>query len=152
MSDRIHDIWGPRTPTDRDGPWPTRVDVHLPDGDPDHWVQSACLFCSNGCGIDLGVRDGRIVGVRGREADRVNRGRLGPKGLYGWQGQQRDRLTTALVRDGSGTLVECDVADAMGWRCQRVANLNTLLWLGCPSTLRVSIRRVVRPTQCHRRH
>ena len=30
---------------------------------------------------------GRIVGVRGRAEDLVNRGRLGPKGLYGWQGE-----------------------------------------------------------------
>ena len=27
-----------------------------------------------------------MVGVRGRAEDRVNHGRLGPKGLYGWQG------------------------------------------------------------------
>ena len=47
-----------------------------------------CFLCSNGCRIDIAVKDdrpgGRIVGVRGREADVVNRGRLGPKGLYSW--------------------------------------------------------------------
>jgi hypothetical protein len=26
--------------------------------------------CSNGCGMDIGVKDGKIVGVRGRECDR----------------------------------------------------------------------------------
>lgn len=90
-----------------------RVDSFIPGAEPERWVQSACLLCSNGCGIDLGVTDGRIVGVRGRAVDRVNHGRLGPKGLFGWQGQQRDRLTTALVRDGSGTLVETPYEVAM---------------------------------------
>src|SRR5205085_6131611 len=55
----------------------------------------------NGCALDVGVKDGRIVGVRGREEDRVNRGRLGPKGLYGWAANHSpDRLTHPLVRDG----------------------------------------------------
>jgi anaerobic selenocysteine-containing dehydrogenase len=40
-------------------------------------------LCSNGCACDIAVKDGRMVGVRGRAADRVNHGRLGPKGLYG---------------------------------------------------------------------
>lgn len=35
-----------------------------------------------------------VVGVRGREHDRVNRGRLGPKGMYAWQSMaSKDRLT-----------------------------------------------------------
>lgn len=32
--------------------------------------------------MDIGVKDGKVVGVRGRAADRVNKGRLGPKGLH----------------------------------------------------------------------
>jgi predicted molibdopterin-dependent oxidoreductase YjgC len=49
--------------------------------------------------MDIGIKDGRIVGVRGREIDRVNRGRLGPKGLHGWVANlSQDRLTMPLVR------------------------------------------------------
>jgi anaerobic selenocysteine-containing dehydrogenase len=59
--------------------------MKLADGvsanDVDHWVQSACVLCSNGCGMDIAVKDGKMVGVRGRANDRVNHGRLGPKGL-----------------------------------------------------------------------
>jgi len=58
------------------------------------------------------VRDNRIVGVRGRAEDRINHGRLGPKGLYGWQGQQHDRLTTPLIRRDD-QLVETDWETAM---------------------------------------
>ncbi|MFL5809049.1 MAG: molybdopterin oxidoreductase family protein [Flavisolibacter sp.] len=94
--DSIKDIWGERTP--HSGKWPARVD-ELTDEEPDHWVQSACVLCSNGCGMDIGVKNGRIVGVRGREVDRVNHGRLGPKGLHGWQANNsKDRLTTPLIK------------------------------------------------------
>src|SRR4051794_25983992 len=88
VPDRIADPWGERTPTPAGGDWPVRTDEHLADGvsgDEVTWIQSACVLCSNGCGMDIGVTDGRIVGVRGRAGDRVNHGRLGPKGLYGWQ-------------------------------------------------------------------
>ena len=92
----IEDIWGARTPYT--GNWPARVDEHTTEH-PDQWIQSACVLCSNGCGIDIGVKDGRIVGVRGREVDRVNHGRLGPKGLHGWMANNtKDRLTTPYIR------------------------------------------------------
>ena len=106
--DRIDDIWGTRTPFDANEPWPERVDMHLADGltesDVDRWVPSACVLCSTGCGLDIAVKDERIVGVRGRADDHVNHGRLGPKGLFGWQGQGKDRLTRPLIRrDGACT-------------------------------------------------
>src|SRR5438270_203199 len=102
MPDRIADIWGGRTPHAAGTPWPVRVDRYVDEGvaeaDVD-WVRSACVLCSNGCGMDIGVHDGRIVGVRGRASDRVNHGRLGPKGLFGWQANNSaDRLTEPLVR------------------------------------------------------
>ena len=79
----------------------------------DRWVQSACVLCSNGCGCDIAVKDGKIVGVRGRASDLVNHGRLGPKGLYGsWQAHGKDRLTKPLIRRG-GSLVETDWDTAM---------------------------------------
>jgi len=117
MTDRIADIWGSRTPHGRDEQWPVRVDQELADGvDEDQverWVQSACVLCSNGCACDIAVRDGRMVGVRGRATDRVNHGRLGPKGLYGsWQWSAQDRLTRPLIRR-DGELVETDWDTAM---------------------------------------
>jgi ferredoxin-nitrate reductase len=115
-TDRIEHIWGARTPYGSGEEWPERVDIHLVDGvseaDVDRWVQSACLLCSNGCGVDVAVADGRMVGMRGRAVDRVNKGRLGPKGLFGWQGQLHDRLTTPLVRR-NGELVEATWEEAM---------------------------------------
>ncbi|MFH8803319.1 molybdopterin oxidoreductase family protein [Streptomyces sp. NPDC017936] len=110
--DRIENPWGERTPYGPGTPWPARTDLHLADGltedDVERWVPTASLLHSNGDAMDIAVRDGRIVGVRGRAGDRVNRGRLGPKDLYGWQANHSpDRLTRPLVREG-GRLVECD--------------------------------------------
>src|SRR5215218_5405568 len=96
--DSIQDVWGRRTPYRGAGRWPLRVDQHVTER-PDDWVQSCCVLCSVGCGLDIGVKDGRIVGVRGRGVDRVNKGRLGPKGLHGWEANNSpDRLTRPLIR------------------------------------------------------
>jgi anaerobic selenocysteine-containing dehydrogenase len=118
MVDRIANIWGTRTAYARDGLWPVRVDQVLDDGiaegDVDRWVQSACVLCSNGCACDIAVKDGAMVGIRGRAQDLVNHGRLGPKGLFASrQGvSHKDRLTSPLVRE-NGQLVECDWDTAM---------------------------------------
>ena len=65
MVDRIADPWGRRTPHARGTEWSPRVDKNL-TSEPERWVQSACVLCSNGCALDIGVAGGRIVGVRGR--------------------------------------------------------------------------------------
>ena len=110
--DRIANPWGARTLHAAGADWPVRVDEHT-EREPERWVQSACVLCSNGCALDIGVAGGRIVGVRGREVDRVNHGRLGPKGLYGWQANNSpDRLTRPLVRR-DGNLEETDWDTAM---------------------------------------
>jgi anaerobic selenocysteine-containing dehydrogenase len=115
--DRIAEPWGTRTPYGPGEDWPARVDTYLADGlsedDVDAWKQSASILHSNGDALDIAVKDGRIVGVRGREVDRVNHGRLGPKDLFGWQANHSpDRLTRPLVRR-DGELVETDWDTAM---------------------------------------
>ncbi|MEU0114554.1 nitrate reductase [Streptomyces bobili] len=110
--DRIARPWGSRTPHGRHEPWPVRVDTYLEAGvEParvQRWVQAASILHSDGDAMDIAVLDGRMVGVRGRAGDRVNRGRLGPKDLFAWQANASpDRLTTPLIRRG-GRLVACD--------------------------------------------
>jgi assimilatory nitrate reductase catalytic subunit len=48
---------------------------------PDRWVPTTCGYCSVGCGMFIGVKDGRAVGVRGNPDHPVNAGVLCPKGL-----------------------------------------------------------------------
>jgi len=125
--DRIAEPWGTRTPYAAGQEWPTRVDRYLADGvtesEVDLWAQSASILHSNGDAMDIAVKDGRIVGVRGRAVDRVNRGRLGPKDLFGWQANHSaDRLTRPLVRR-DGELVETDWDTAMGIVTERAKDL-----------------------------
>jgi anaerobic selenocysteine-containing dehydrogenase len=118
--DRLVDLWGERTPYI--DAWPERVDSRTLD-EPDHWVQSACTLCSNGCALDIGVKNGVIVGVRGRAVDRVNRGRLGPKGLYGWESSNAaDRLRRPLIRQGK-TLKPASWDEAMALIVQRTREI-----------------------------
>ncbi len=69
------------------------------------WEKAPCRFCGTGCGVMVGVSGGRVVAVKGDEANPVNRGLLCVKGyhlpgiLYG-----ADRLTHPLRRMPSGEL------------------------------------------------
>src|SRR5690606_23211638 len=47
----------------------------------DRWVRTTCGYCSAGCGMLLGVKDGTAVAVKGDPDHPVNLGRLCPKGL-----------------------------------------------------------------------
>jgi hypothetical protein len=59
MVDRIAEPWGARTPLAAGNDWSERLDQYLEgvaEQDVDRWVQSACVLCSNGCGLDIGSR------------------------------------------------------------------------------------------------
>ena len=127
MVDRIADPWGPRTPYGPGTEWPARIDTYLQPGvdvdTVDAWVQTASVLHSNGDAYDFAVRDGRIVGVRGRAVDRVNHGRLDPKDLFGWESiAAPDRLRRPYVREG-GALAETDWDTAMNRIVERSKQL-----------------------------
>jgi nitrate reductase NapA len=67
------------------------------------WTKAPCRYCGTGCGVEVGVKDGRVLAVRGDEHSPVNRGLLCVKGyhlpgmLYG-----EDRLRYPMLRDGGG--------------------------------------------------
>lgn len=85
-----------------------RTDINLGiQGEPDAWVHSACVLCSNGCGIDIAVKDGRIVGVRGAVDHPVNFGHLGPKGKHAWAANNaKSRGTVPMARRAKGGPLE----------------------------------------------
>jgi ferredoxin-nitrate reductase len=127
MTDRIANLWGKRTPFGPGEDWPVRVDQFLEEGvsedEVNRWVQTASILHSNGDALDIAVKDGRIVGVRGRGVDRVNKGRVDPKDLFGWQANNsEDRLKTPLVRE-NGELVEASWGEAMGRVVERSKEL-----------------------------
>ena len=67
------------------------------------WDKSACRFCGTGCGVLVGVQDGRVVATQGDPDAPVNRGLNCIKGyflskiMYG-----SDRLKTPLLRMKDG--------------------------------------------------
>ena len=67
------------------------------------WDKSACRYCGTGCGVLVGVKDGRVVATQGDPDAPVNRGLLCIKGyflakiMYG-----KDRLTRPLLRMKNG--------------------------------------------------
>ncbi|KAJ3040232.1 hypothetical protein HDV00_011330 [Rhizophlyctis rosea] len=116
--------FGERTPYGQ-GVWPSRVDhsLSIEPENVDKWVRSACVLCSNGCGLDIAVKDNKIVGVRGLASDRVNHGRLGPKGLSGWIANHNpDRLTHPLIRK-NGVLVKATWDEAMELICSKTRDV-----------------------------
>ena len=50
---------------------------------PDRWVSTTCGYCSVGCGMFIGVKDGRAVSVRGNPDHPVNTRRALPQGTLG---------------------------------------------------------------------
>jgi anaerobic selenocysteine-containing dehydrogenase len=74
----------------------------------DHWVTTTCGYCSVGCGMKIGVRDGRAVAVQGDPDHPVNQGRLCPKGLSEHQSiHAAGRLTAPTI---GGATVTWDAA------------------------------------------
>ncbi len=67
------------------------------------WGKAPCRYCGTGCGVEVGVHEGKVLAVRGDVASPVNRGLLCVKGyhlpamLYG-----ADRLLYPQKRDPHG--------------------------------------------------
>jgi len=67
------------------------------------WSKAPCRFCGTGCGVSVGVRDGRVIATEADGRSEVNRGINCVKGyflskvMYGG-----DRLTTPLLRMKDG--------------------------------------------------
>jgi anaerobic selenocysteine-containing dehydrogenase len=75
---------------------------------PERWVRTTCGYCSVGCGMLVGVRDGRAIAVRGDAQHPVNKGRLCPKGLSEHHMiRSKDRALHPLMR---GTRISWDDA------------------------------------------
>jgi len=66
---------------------------------PSREVKTICPYCGVGCGIYIGIRDNRIVNVRGDAENPVNKGRLCVKGRFGMEFvHSPDRLTGPLIK------------------------------------------------------
>ncbi|HDZ62406.1 MAG TPA: periplasmic nitrate reductase subunit alpha, partial [Nitrospirae bacterium] len=75
-------------------------------GDPEKdlvWDKAPCRFCGTGCSVLVGVKDGKIMAVRGDTKSSVNQGTLCVKGYsLPFIQYAKDRLTKPLVRMKNG--------------------------------------------------
>ena len=70
---------------------------------PDRLVKTHCCFCGQQCGIQLKVKDDRVVGFEPWEEFPFNRGMLCPKGVRRYlQSAHPDRLLHPLMRGEGG--------------------------------------------------
>jgi assimilatory nitrate reductase catalytic subunit len=72
---------------------------------PDKWVRSTCGYCGVGCGMYIGVKNGKAVYSKGDPLHPVNMGTLCPKGLSEHKMVEADsRVRAPLIRkDGELT-------------------------------------------------
>ncbi len=67
------------------------------------WDKGVCRYCGTGCGVLVGVKDGRIVATQGDPDAPVNKGLNCVKGYFLSKIQYgKDRLTTPLLRMKGG--------------------------------------------------
>jgi nitrate reductase NapA len=80
------------------------------------WSKAPCRFCGTGCGVNVGVKDGRVVATHGDVHAPVNRGLNCVKGyflskvLYG-----ADRLTKPLLRKKNGRYDKNGEFEPVSW-------------------------------------
>ncbi len=73
---------------------------------PDNWVRSTCGYCGVGCGLYIGVQNGKPTYTKGDPAHPVNCGTLCPKGLSEHEMVQSDnRFTKPMIRK-EGQLID----------------------------------------------
>jgi assimilatory nitrate reductase catalytic subunit len=93
---------------------------------PNKWTKTTCGYCSVGCGMLVGTRDGQAVAVRGNPDHPVNRGKLCPKGLseHLILSAPGRASTPMLRRGGRGTPLEpCTWDEALDTMLARIRSL-----------------------------
>ncbi|MBP2018740.1 nitrate reductase NapA [Symbiobacterium terraclitae] len=78
------------------------------------WHKTVCRYCGVGCGVMVGTRDGKVVGVKGDTENPVNKGLLCVKGYYLHRIMQTEegRILRPLIRK-DGKLVEASWDEAL---------------------------------------
>ncbi len=72
-------------------------------GEPDKFVATHCCFCGQQCGINLKVKNNKVIGFEPREDFPFNKGKLCPKGIKRYmQNEHPDRLLHPLKRTANG--------------------------------------------------
>ena len=105
-NDSYTELYGPTLAYTPAGGWDNR--------EPDKLVKTHCCFCGVQCGIQLKVKDNKVIGFEPWEEFPVNQGKLCPKGVKRYlQNDHPDRLLAPMLRTESG-FREASWDEAMG--------------------------------------
>ncbi|MBP2239770.1 nitrate reductase NapA [Cytobacillus eiseniae] len=78
----------------------TDVASAVETAEPDEWKSTVCRFCGTGCGVLVGIKDGKVVATKGDPDNRSSKGLNCIKGFYvGKILFGKDRLTKPLIRE-----------------------------------------------------
>ena len=95
------------------------------DPEPDRLVKTHCCFCGQQCGIQLKVKDEKVIGFEPWMEFPFNQGKLCPKGVKRYlQGNHPDRLASALMRTEHG-FAEVDWEAAMARTVNEIERIQT---------------------------
>ncbi len=92
----------------------------------DTWTKTTCGYCSVGCGMLIGTKNGLPVAARGNPDHPVNRGKLCPKGLSEHHiVRAPGRATTPMLRRNgrSSPLEPCTWDEALDTMVARITSL-----------------------------
>src|SRR5579872_6663395 len=96
--EQLREQFGPHLNYIPEGGW-TEESRHAAD----RLVKTHCCFCGQQCGIQLKVRENRVIGFEPWEEFPFNRGMLCPKGVKRYlQANHPDRLMNPLLRTAAG--------------------------------------------------
>jgi anaerobic selenocysteine-containing dehydrogenase len=88
------------------------------------WVKTTCGYCSVGCGMMLGIREGQVVTSRGDPGHPVSRGKLCPKGLaehYVLNAENRAMHPLLRIENALSRVSWDEAMQTMAGRFRRVA-------------------------------
>ncbi|MFO1283545.1 MAG: nitrate reductase catalytic subunit NapA [Burkholderiales bacterium] len=81
------------------------------------WDKGVCRYCGTGCGVLVGVKDGRVVATQGDPDAPVNKGLNCIKGYFLAKIQYgKDRLTTPLLRMKNGKFDKNGEFQPVSWK------------------------------------
>lgn len=86
-------------------------------------ADAICPFCSCGCTLSLGLRDGKILRAKGEKDSGLNKGNLCGRGRFGFDYiYSENRLKSPLIRVG-GELVPASWPDALAYTAGRLKQI-----------------------------
>lgn len=86
------------------------------EGDVDKWVKGACRFCGTGCGVYIGVKNGKVVSIKGNPKAKTNFGFLCVKGFLAYKVMNHpDRLKYPMIRQADGKFKRASWDEALDY-------------------------------------